>query len=79
MTLNQTELLPNRVWITGIEPATSASQMQRSTKLSYIQITHPAKDSNPELTVLEAVMLPLHQPGIYEIGYVVTRDIGFFT
>lgn len=32
-----TELSLRRVWIAGFEPATSASQMQRSTKLSYIQ------------------------------------------
>ena len=35
---HQAELRSDMVWMTGVEPATSAFQTQHSTRLSYIQM-----------------------------------------
>ena len=53
------------VSVEGFEPPTSASQRQRSTRLTYTEYMAPDEGIEPPLTVLETAVIPLDQSGIW--------------
>lgn len=49
------------VWIVGLEPTTSSSQVRRSTKLNYIQNVTGSERIELSLVDLETTVLPLNE------------------